>query len=785
MKTDPAANTYIRNAALVTDREIKPPSKGGLLQKLVAPKGKSADPAAVSQAEKVIGALEGCLRPLREGLDSLSRLRRPRLLGKAEDELKRIDRAQNHLKEARAALEEHDFGRCGSEVKAAHRELSALGGALTVALNQELAQASFSRELKMRLQENVEERRLSQQQADEAAARSPREGILASPPVLQSMAEGLRLAAEILSSQAAPAAKPVKPAGRSDDSVRIVPAQELETFDDVGGLEEAKERLRRTVGIMLERSGDAAAAGLVLNGVLLYGPPGTGKTLLARAVAGEYGLRFIRFSPSAIASSYQHEPAKKLRQLFATAAEAAPCLLFLDEVDAIAGRREGVGSSDTREIVTQLLNSLEEYRNVPGLVIMAATNTLDQLDPALREGRFDVRIAVPLPDLEARKKVLRVQLESSGLDVDWDSIDADDIAERLGGRSGAAITSMVAGAAERALTSATPLSHGHLIQEIEARSGQDRAQTFEDKVDWEDVALPDHVRQRLQEILLVFQKPELGRRLGVRPPAGILLYGPPGTGKTTIAKALATEVKASFYEQSAADLMSKWVGESEQKVAQLFTRARNNRPSIIFLDEIDALLKRRMADSSAPWEERVVSQFLRELDGLQTGEGVLLVGATNRPDIIDDAVRERRMVPIEVPLPDEAGRLHILEVLCREVQLAADVDLGAIAAATEGMSGADLKNVRNSAGMKALARAALGGPGEEAAVMLGDFTAALAEKGVTLAPASKPRGGNSRAGQGPAKRTKPRSNGGKAAASGNSRPGAKSKASSAKSRPRT
>jgi len=733
VKADPGATAYLKNAAAVTDREVsapKPKGKGGFFSKISAPKTHRSDPDAERQAREVISALGSPLPAIRASLVKLKDLRRPRLLGKPEDEMKRLDKTTKHLEDAKAALAEGDFGACGRAATDAQRELAALGGALTIALNQELGQAAFSRELKAQLQQNMEDRKVAQQEMADAEKRSKREGLLTSAPVYEAMAAGLEIAAEILSGQSAPQSKAVKPSGKTDDSIRILPPQELETFADVGGLEEAKERLQRTVGVMLERSGDAASAGLVLNGVLLYGPPGTGKTLLARAVAGEYGLRFIRFSPAAIASAYQHEPAKKLRQLFALAAENAPCLLFLDEVDTIAGRRES-GASNSREIVTQLLNSLEEYRRVPGLIIMAATNTLDDLDPALREGRFDVRIAIPLPDLEARTKVLEVQLEQSGLDVDWDSIDLNEIAEQTAGRSGAAITSLVAGAAERSLTSGVPLGQTQLLEEIEARSGQDRAQTYEEQVTWEDVVLPADVRQRLQEILLVFQKPELGRKLGVRPPAGILLYGPPGTGKTTIAKALATEVKASFYEHSAADLLSKWVGESEQKVAQLFTRARANRPSIIFIDEIDTMLKRRQSDSSSPWEERVVSQFLRELDGLQTGQGVLLVGATNRVDIIDEAVRERRLAPIEVPLPDVEGRIKLLEVLCRDVTIGPDVDLGRVAAATDGMSGAHLKQVRNSAGMKALSRAAVEG-GSDAAVTAADFAAALTERGFSL-----------------------------------------------------
>jgi transitional endoplasmic reticulum ATPase len=228
------------------------------------------------------------------------------------------------------------------------------------------------------------------------------------------------------------------------------------------------------------------------------------------------------------------------------------------------------------------------------------------------------------------------------------------------------------------------------------------------------------------EILSIFASPDLARQVGVTAPAGLLLYGPPGTGKTTIAKAMASQISASFYEMSAADLLSKWAGESEQRVAKLFTQARANRPSIVFIDEIDALLRRRTSDTNAKWEERVLSQFLRELDGLQGTEGVLLVGATNRPDTIDDAIIGRRLEPIEVGPPDAIGRLKLLQLLCRDIRLAKTVNLRTLTTATEGMSGADLKRLRDNAGRKALSRATRSGkPTATVAITMNDFTAAL------------------------------------------------------------
>lgn len=720
---------YLRNAALVTDQPVAAPVRGGRgIWKRVAPRRAhgSDDAGARSQAAELLNSYDATVDALRRALRPLMELKRPRLLGKIDDELQRVERAAAKLQAARAALVAGDLGACGAEFQDASRLLAGLGGPAALALNKELDQATFSREKKNELESNRQRRQEAQLAVDPERRRSPRAGAVALVRALELMAEGLALSAEILAAQPAAVVRPSRPPARGG-SVIVAP-QDLETFADVGGLEEPKSRLRATVGAMLERPAEATGAGAGHNGVLLYGPPGTGKTLLARAVAGEYGLRFLRFSPAVIASAYQSEPAAKLRQMFTLAADSAPCLLFLDEVDSIAGRREGVASPNQRELITQLLNSLEDFRSAPGLVIMAATNMLDELDPALREGRFDSRIAVPLPDLEARQAILRVQLGHRESAMAADSAVLEEVAQRTSGRSGAALASIVSGAAARALARGEPLGRDDLLAEIEGRSGQDRAQTVEDQVAWDEVVLPAATRERLEEILLVFQQPELGRSLGVKPPAGLLLYGPPGTGKTTIARALATQGGASFYEQSAADLISKWVGESEQKVAQLFTRARANRPSIIFCDEIDALLKSRSAGSAAPWEERVVSQFLRELDGLQSSEGVLLVGATNRPDIIDDAIRERRLVPIEVPLPDADGRRRLLEVLCRDVRLADDVVLDDIAAQADGMSGADLKSLRNAAGMKALTRAARGGDTAGAAVSQADFAAALAQR---------------------------------------------------------
>ena len=674
---------------------------------------KSLAPVTASTSE-----LLGSFRQLLE-------LNIPELKGKVDAEIMRLEKVMASFDAALEALKARDFGAAGGDVNEAMRELWLVGGPLVVALNQALGQAAIGKEQRRELARNVSARQAAKSALEAARRQGPIESLRATAKVHSLEAEGYRMAAEILAGQVRRESRPQAKVGR-DTSLRVIPPQELETFADVGGLEEVKEQLRSTIGAILERPDEAAKYRVVHNGILFHGPPGTGKTLLSRALAGEYGLRYIRFNPASIASAYIHEAAANLQKLFELARDNTPCLLFLDEVDTIASARDDQPSADHREVVTQLMNSLEEYRAIPGLVIVAATNNIDRLDPGLREGRFDSKILIPLPDPESRKNVIKVHLDRRGDAVDWTDIDLDYLSSVTGGRNAAALEGFVSLAAQDALRTGKPISQASLVEAVKLREGKDRV-TLEDSVTWEDLVLPDDTREQLLEILHVFANPDLARTLGVKPPAGILLYGPPGTGKTTIAKAMATEVSASFYEQSAADVLSKWAGESEERVAKLFSKARANRPSIIFIDEIDGLLRQRSSDSSTPWEERVVSQFLRELDGLVQSEGVLLVGATNRLDIIDPAIQGRRLTPIEVGMPDGAGRLQLLKVLCREVNVAKDVDLKALATATEGMSGADLKRLRDAAGMKALSRAAKARDKKKAKaeVTNDDFTAAL------------------------------------------------------------
>lgn len=737
----PEVSTYRRNAGRVTSAVVLAPrEKQAMLDALprlkrhrlrseLEAQWQREDQAARDEAQPLLRLIREPVTDLREALTGLAGLGVPELLGKVEIELQHVRAAQEHLDAAVEALKRFDFGAAGVAVDECEREMWLVGGHAVVAMNKVLSQAAVGREFRARLEENVAERRQAKTQLDHVRRDGDRVRIAETAGRLRLLeADGYRLATEILSGQVRATNDKAGSAkvGR-ENSLQVLQPSDCETFADVGGLEDVKQQLRDTIGTILERPDEAARYHVVHNGVLFFGPPGTGKNLLSRALAGEYGLRYIRFSPASIASGYLHEAAANLRHLFELARTNAPCLLYLDEIDTIASDRSDQPSADHREVVTQLMVCLEEYRSVPGLVIAAATNDLDRLDPALREGRFDAKIQIPLPDPNDREDVFRVQLTKRGESVDWKTIDLKELARLTSGYNAAALDTVVSLAAQAALKAKKPIAQALVTKVIADRGGQQKL-ALDDRITWDDVVLAEDVQNHVMDLLAVFSRPEVARELGVRAPAGIVLHGPPGTGKTTIARAMASQVSASFYEMSAADLLSKWAGESEQKVAKLFARARTNRPSIIFIDEIDALLRRRSADSESKWEERVLSQFLRELDGLKGGEGVLLVGATNRLDTIDEAIVGRRLEPIEVGLPDAEARLRLLKNLCRDVRLAKNVSLRALTSSTEGMSGADLKRLRDTAGMRALGRVTRGNSAASktpVSVTMADFRDAL------------------------------------------------------------
>ena len=518
--------------------------------------------------------------------------------------------------------------------------------------------------------------------------------------------------------------------GDGSGEFEVQSPEDLATFEDVGGMEALKQEVRDTVGLMLEHPDDAERYGIEWNGILLHGPPGVGKTFFACAIAGEYGLSLMHVSTGDLVASVVGGSARNIDKAFETALENLPCLLFFDEFDSVAQRRDTTPDQESRRTVNQLLTSLEAHRGERGLLVMAATNSVEHLDPAvIRPGRFDRHIRIDLPDAEARRAIFRAELADRPSAAD---IDLDELVRRTEGMTPAAISKIVDTAALEVFREAAQtgqsleLDTEHLLRAVERYGGQDRP-TVEHWT-WDSLILPPAIKAQLQQLQAVIEDPESARRFGVEPPTGLLLAGPPGTGKTTVAKVLAAQARCSFYPISGADVMSKWVGESERNIRQLFERARENRPSIIFIDEIDAIAGRR---GEVQVHDTHVNQLLAEIDGIAGQRGVFIVGATNRPDQLDPAMLRggRLSRTIVLGLPDEAGRLAMLRLHTARMPTVA-VRLDELARHTEGLSPADLKALCQEAALAAMARtSADGGPdrkGEAAsAVTHEDFEEAL------------------------------------------------------------
>jgi transitional endoplasmic reticulum ATPase len=515
--------------------------------------------------------------------------------------------------------------------------------------------------------------------------------------------------------------------GDGSGEFEVQPPEELTTFADVGGMDALKQEIRDTVGLMLRHPEQAERYGIDWNGILLYGPPGVGKTFFARAIAGEYGLNFIHVSTGDLVSGIQGGSARNIDKAFETAEQNRPCLLFFDEFDSVAQRRDNTPDQESRRTVNQLLTSLERHHGDQGLLVMAATNSIEHLDPAVvRPGRFDRHIRIDLPDAAARREIFQTELDDRPAARD---LDLDTLVGRTEAMTPAAIEKIVDTAALDVFREATQsgkqleLDTPHLLAAIERYGGQDRP-TVEHWT-WESLILAPTIKAQLQQLQAVIEDPESARRFGVEPPTGLLLAGPPGTGKTTVAKVLAAQARASFYPISGADVMSKWVGQSEQNIRQLFERARENRPSIVFIDEIDAIAGRR--GESLGTHDSHVNQLLAEIDGISGQRGVFVIGATNRPDQLDPALLRggRLSRTIVLGLPDHADRQAILRLYTARMPTVA-VDLDALAARSDGFSPADLKSLAQEAALAAMTRTRNGDPATTAAaVTQADFDAAL------------------------------------------------------------
>jgi len=497
------------------------------------------------------------------------------------------------------------------------------------------------------------------------------------------------------------------------------------TWEDIGDLEEAKTRLREIVELPMRHPELFRHLGIEPpKGVLLYGPPGVGKTLLAKALANEVGAYFIAINGPEIMSKFYGESEQRLREIFEEARKNAPAIIFIDEIDAIAPKREEVVGEVEKRVVAQLLTLMDGLAERGRVIVIGATNRPDALDPALRRpGRFDREIEIPPPDKKARREILAVHTRSVPLD---DDVNLDKIAEMTHGYTGADLAALVKEAAMNALRRflaeknvdlskpipsdllrTLKVSMNDFIQAMNMVHPSLLREVFVEvpEVRWSDIGGLEDVKQQLREAVewpLKYQ--DIFERMGIRPPKGILLYGPPGVGKTLLAKAAATESGANFIAVNGPEILSKWVGESERAIREIFRRARMVAPAIIFLDEIDSIVPARGSRVDSGVTDRIVNQLLTEMDGIKPLRGVVVIAATNRPDLLDPALlRPGRFDRIiKAPPPDRKARLEILKIHTRRVPLASDVDLEKLADMTNGFTGADLEALVREAVMLAL-----------------------------------------------------------------------------------
>jgi ATP-dependent metalloprotease FtsH len=491
-------------------------------------------------------------------------------------------------------------------------------------------------------------------------------------------------------------------AGVIHQELIVIKPSDLPTFSSVGGMETVKDEIRNTVGIMVNHADIAESMGVNFNGILLYGPPGTGKTFIARATAGEFNLNFLSVKVSDMTSSYQAASTQMITKIFKTAAENTPCLLFFDEFEGVVSERSsgGLSTEDVR-IVNQLLRSLEEIRSLHGkVIVMAATNNKEKLDEAVvRPGRFDRQIHVPLPDVDARTLIIEHILRDKPVAK---NIDATILAHISDGMSSAEIAAAIEKAIFGILTTSladnyTETTSPIISQEqlVDAfRNLYAREKQTVKWIGWDDIILSDETVDALKKLVKFIENPDLTDRMNIDAPRGVLLFGPPGTGKTTIARVIANEANASFSSISAADIYSKWLGESEQRIQKLFSEARKHRPSIIFIDEIDAMMRTRGGGGSEH-TDKITNQILQEIDGIANSAGIFIIGATNAPALIDPALLRggRLAEKIEIPLPATREREKLFALFLRKAHQASDVNITALAACTTGFSSADIKEI--------------------------------------------------------------------------------------------
>ncbi len=546
---------------------------------------------------------------------------------------------------------------------------------------------------------------------------------------------------ELVATKITPAAEAVIIGDRTGIEISEKPAKEERaipriSYEDIGGLGPEIKKIREMIELpmkhpeLFERLGVEAP-----KGVLLHGPPGTGKTLLARALASETNSHFQTLSGPEIMSKYYGESEERLREIFKEAEEEAPSIIFIDEIDSIAPKREEVTGEVERRIVAQLLAVMDGLESRGKVVVIGATNRPDSLDPALRRpGRFDREIEIGVPNREARLEVLQIHARGMPLAED---VKLEKLADITHGFVGADLAALAREAGMRALRRIVPEldldvesipveilnkivvvneDFVDALRELEP-SAMREVLVESPNVRWDEIGGLAEVKQELMEAVeWPLAYPKLFSHMAASPPKGIMLYGPPGTGKTLMAKAVATESQANFISVKGPEFLSKWVGESERAVRETFRKARQAAPTVLFFDEMDAIAPARGGGTSDTHvTERVISQILSEMDGLEALHNVVVVAATNRPDIIDPALlrpgRFDRM--IEIGMPDQEARLEILKIHTAKRPLAEDIDLVAISKRTDGYSGADLASVCNEAVMLAIREYVLAGRPQE------------------------------------------------------------------------
>ncbi len=497
------------------------------------------------------------------------------------------------------------------------------------------------------------------------------------------------------------------------------------TYEDIGGLSNEIKKIRELVEIPLKHPEIFERLGIEPpKGILLHGPPGTGKTLLAKAVANESEANFILLNGPEIMSKFYGESEKKIRDIFEEAEKTAPAIIFIDEIDAIAPKREEVQGEVERRVVSQLLTMMDGLKSRGKVVVIGATNRPNAIDEALRRpGRFDRELEISVPGKEGRLQILKIHTRNMPMDK---KVNLDEISSITHGFVGADLESLTKEAAIIVLRKILPqmkldadekipqdilekliVNHTDFIDALKTvRPSAMREVLVETpNVEWNSVGGLDSVKQELKEAVeWPLKHAESFERMGIRPSRGILLYGPPGTGKTLLAKAVAKESEANFIQIKGPSLLSMWVGKSEEGMRKVFERARQVAPCIIFFDEIDSLAGRRGQETGTKVTERVLNQMLAEMDGLEDLNDVIVIGATNRPDMLDTALlRPGRFDKILlVNASEEDGRLQILQIHTKKMPIAKDVDLKEIAKETNGYTGADLEAVAREAAYFAL-----------------------------------------------------------------------------------